>query len=423
MNKSEPSVSKILKFPRGFVWGASTASHQVEGNNNNNWSVWEQSDLRQNNLEKQGLLQKYGIENYVSGTSCSHYNLYKNDFKLAKELNHNATRISIEWSRIEPEEGVFDEKEIRHYKDVIKSIRENGMEPFVTIWHWTIPIWLDKKGGWKSSKISKYFERYTSKLVQTLGPDVNVWITLNEPEIFAGNSYLEGNWPPQEKNLISYLLVINNLISAHKLAYKAIKKSLPKSKIGLAKNNIYFEAYKNKLNNIVIKAFIDWWWNRFILDHTANYLDFIGLNHYFHNKINGWLGKNDNKITSDMGWELYPEGIYHVLLDLKRYNKPIYITENGLADAKDEKRTWYIHEILVNTHKAIKAGVNVKGYLHWSLMDNFEWDSGYWPQFGLIKVDQKTKSRSIRKSAKYYAEICKTNKIKDPNPKAMIFPL
>ncbi len=413
MRKSEPVDNRILKFPRGFVWGASTASHQVEGNNNNNWSLWEQSDYRLKDLENRGLIQKYGIENYISGTSCNHYNLYKNDFKLAKLLNHNATRISIEWSRIEPEEGVFDDKEIKHYKDVIKSIRENGMEPFITIWHWTIPVWLDKKGGWKSSRISKCFERYTSKLAQTLGPDIKFWITLNEPEIFSGNSYLEGIWPPQEKNLISYLLVLNNLIHAHRLAYKVIKKSFPKSKVGLAKNNIYFEAYKNKFKNKVIKTFIDWWWNKFILDNTANYLDFIGLNHYFHNKINDWLGKNDNIVTSDMGWELYPEGIYHALCDLKGYNKPVYITENGLADSRDEKRTWYIHKILVNVHKAIKSGVNVKGYLHWSLMDNFEWDSGYWPQFGLIEVDQKTKIRTIRKSAKYYAEICKTNRI-DP---------
>lgn len=403
--------NKTFKFPKGFLWGASTASHQVEGNNTNDWSEWEKSKKRIDDLISKGLVEKYGLDNYISGSACDHYNLFEADFKMAKQLNQNATRISIEWSRIEPEEGKFSDSELAHYTQVLDTISNNGMESFVTIWHWPLPLWLKQKGGWKNPETPKYFERYTQKLVETLGSKVRFWITLNEPEIYTGNSYLAGHWPPQEKNIFSYISVFHNLISAHKKAFVVIKKSIPTAKVGIAKNNIYFEAHKNRVWNRVIKFFIDWWWNYYFLDRINSYRDFIGLNHYFHNKIDGWFNKNENKYTSDFGWEIYPEAIFHCLIDLKKYKKPIYITENGLADAKDQKRAWFIKESLINVHKAITAGADVRGYLHWSLMDNFEWDSGFWPRFGLIEIDYKTKSRKIRNSAKYYSEICKTNEV------------
>ncbi len=404
---------KTYKFPKHFLWGASTASHQVEGNNINDWSEWEKSKPRLDDLQKRGLIEKYGLENYISGSSCEHYKRYESDFKLAKKLNHSATRISIEWSRIEPEEGKFDEKEINHYKNVVKSIRENGMEPFVTIWHWPIPLWMRDKGGWESSQMSKYFTRYAEKICSALKDDVKFWITLNEPEIYSGNSYQQGVWPPQKKNLLSYLMVFHNLINCHKKTYKILKKVNKKFRIGIAKNNSWFEAVNNNPWNRLLKFLVDWWWNFYFLDSIKNHQDFIGLNHYFHNRIDGWFNKNLNEYTSDMGWELLPNAIYHVLKELKRYKKPIYITENGLADTKDEKRTWFIKDTLVNVSKAIKEGVDVRGYLHWSLMDNFEWDSGYWPRFGLIEIDQKTKSRTVRNSAKFYAEICKNNEVSE----------
>lgn len=362
-------------------------------------------------MHSKGLIEEYGLENYVSGRAVDHYNRFQDDFKTAKELGHNATRFSIEWSRIEPEEGKFDEKEIEHYKKVITTLKELGIEPFVSIWHWPIPIWLCNKSGWQNNKISDYFARYAEKLVMTFGKDVQFWITLNEPEIYASNSYLAGVWPPQKKNLFTYLRVLHNLIKAHRKAYEAIKKVNPNAEIGIAKNNIYFEAYQNRLVNRVLKKFIDWWWNFYFLNWIKNHQDFIGLNHYFHNRINYGFNKNENKKVSDMGWELYPEAIYYVLKDLKRFNKPIYITENGLADAKDEKRGWFIFESLKNISKAIDEGVDVRGYLHWSLMDNFEWDKGFWPRFGLLEIDYKTLERKIRLSAKFYRDICVANGI------------
>ncbi len=254
-----------------------------------------------------------------------------------------------------------------------------------------------------------YFSRYVKKVVLSLKDDVKFWITLNEPEIYAGESYFRGIWPPQEKNFISYLVVIKNLIKAHKNAYHIIKEISPNAQIGIAKNNIYFEAYENKLVNRFLKKIIDWWWNFYFLNQISNYQDFIGLNHYFHDRINYGFNKNEYRIVSDLGSELYPEAIYYVLIDLKKYQKPIYITENGLADAKDEKREKFIKDHLVWIHKAIQEGIDVRGYFYWSLLDNFEWDKGFWPRFGLVEVDYKTMERKIRPSAYKYAKICKEN--------------
>lgn len=401
---------KKKKFPKGFFWGASTASHQVEGGNNNDWSKWEKSVKRREFLKSKGLVEKYGIENFISGKAAEHYNRFKEDFQIAKELGHNATRISIEWSRIEPKEGIFSKEGIEHYKEVIKTLKDLNIEPFVTLWHWPIPLWLEEKGGWESKNISNYFSKYAEIVVKEL-KDVKFWITLNEPEIYTTSSYLDGVWPPQKKNIFSSFKVLNNLIKSHKKAYEAIKKVNPNSKIGIAKNNIYFEAHENKLVNRILKKFVDWCWNFYILNRIAKQQDFIGLNHYFHNRIDYGFNKNENKKTSDMGWELYPEAIYHVLKDLKRYKKPIYITENGLADAKDKKRAWFIIESLRNVKKAIDEDIDVRGYLHWSLMDNFEWDSGFWPRFGLIEIDYNTQKRKVRDSAKIYRDICLKNSL------------
>lgn len=398
-------------FPKGFYWGAATASHQVEGGNHNDWSEWEKSEKRVEDLKSKGLVEKYGLDNFISGRGADHYNKYKEDFKLAKELGHNATRFSIEWSRIEPEEGKFNEKEIQHYKDVVKTLKGLGIEPFVTLWHWPIPLWMKDKGGWESSEMPKYFVRYVRKVVEALGKDVKFWITLNEPVVNSGMAYKEGVWPPQKRSVCKYLQVNRNLIRAHILAYKVIKSIDSKAKVGIAKNNAYYEEKGRCVVNKVIKLLVRYFGNDFWLKHIGKYQDFIGLNHYFHNQIYYGLNKNENKITNDLGWEIWPTSLYYCLKELKKYNKPVYITENGLADSKDEKRIWFIFEMLKGVHKAIEEGIDVRGYLHWSLMDNFEWAEGYWPRFGLIEIDYKTLERKPRKSAHFYRDICIQNGI------------
>lgn len=271
-------------------------------------------------------------------------------------------------------------------------------------------------GAFEKRKNIKYFIRFCEYIASSFKDEVAFWITLNEPEIYSSMSYFKGTWPPQIRSFISYYRVFRNLAKAHQEIYLSIRKINFEAQIGIAKNNIYFEAHLNKISNRILKKFIDWWWNFYFLNQIKNYQDFIGLNHYFHNRINNFkFIQNENKKTSDMGWELYPEAIYHVLKDLKKYNKPVYVMENGLADAKDENREWFIKETLKNIYKAIAEGVDVRGYFHWSLLDNFEWDKGFWPRFGLVEIDYKTLERKIRPSAYVYAKIAQNNAIENEN--------
>ena len=400
---------KIFKFPKDFLWGAATSAHQVEGSNHNDWTEWEKENAARLSKKNEG---KYPPENFISGRACDHYSRYEEDFDLAKKLGHNTHRFSIEWSRIEPEEGKFSELEIEHYRSVIRALRARGLEPFVTLWHWTMPTWFVEIGAFEKRANIEYFARFCQRIVKKFSGEVTFWITINEPEIYAGNSYLKGVWPPQNKNFISYIKVLTNLIKSHKNIYEIIKKYDSKAQIGITKNNIYFEAYQNKIGNRILKKFIDWWWNFYFLNRIKKYQDFIGLNHYFHNRIKNFkFNQNENKKISDMGWELYPESIYYVLRSLKRYNQPIYITENGLADAEDKNREWFIKESLKNIHKAISEGVDVRGYLYWSLLDNFEWDKGFWPRFGLVEINYRTLERRIRPSAWEYKKIIEANSI------------
>lgn len=412
--------NKTLQFPDGFLWGAGTSSHQVEGGQHNDWTEWEEKNADRlaaeaknywSGWQKEKFPEMFERKNYISGQAIDFYDRYQSDFDLVKELNHNAHRFSLEWSRIEPREGEFDQAVIDHYRKMVKNSQEKGIEPMVTIWHWPLPLWLRDQGGWANKNIIKYFSRYAEKVAAGI-PEVNLWLTLNEPEIYAMNGYLRGVWPPQKKCPLKYFKVLRNLARAHNLSFEKIKKIDPKKQIGIAKHNTYFEAYKNRIVNRVIKKIADWWWNEYFLNQIKNHQDFIGLNYYFHNLIDYGLNKNKNKQVADMGWEIYPEGIYHVLKDLKKYKKPIYITENGLADKADQQRQEFIIEHLRWIHKAIQAGVLVRGYFHWSMFDNFEWDKGFWPRFGLVEIDYKTQKRKIRPSARVYADICTRNQLK-----------
>ncbi|MDP3051945.1 MAG: glycoside hydrolase family 1 protein [bacterium] len=396
-----------LEFPKNFCWGAATSAHQVEGNNHNDWTEWEKANAKRLAEEAgkkkwpdyilnppAGGFNPFQEENYISGKACDHYNRFREDFDIAKKLGHNAHRFSIEWSRIEPEEGKFDEKEIEHYRQVILALTAQHIEPFVTLWHWTIPVWFRDIGGWLNKKSPEYFSRYVEKMVSAL-PDVKFWIILNEPCVYTSAGFLKGHWPPDERSIFKYFKVLRHLAEAHNKSYKVIKEINAQAQVGISKHNIYFE-------NI---PFANYFWNEYFLNKIKNHQDFIGLNYYFHARLFG----NKNEQVSDLGWEIYPEGIYHVLKELKKYNKPIYITENGLADARDEKRAKFIKGHLKWTHKAISEGVDVRGYFYWSLLDNFEWDKGFWPRFGLVEVDYKTMERKIRNSALEYKKICKEN--------------
>lgn len=383
----------------------------MEGGTENDWSAWEKQNAKRlaSAARKREwpdyILKNYPNplqeENYISGRAADHYHRYEEDFDCARRLGHNAHRFSIEWSRVEPQEGKFDEKEIGHYQNVVRALRARGLEPFVTLSHWTVPRWFRDKDGWLNKESPRYFERYVQKIVSAL-PDVRYWLTLNEPDVYSMNAYMRGLWPPQRKGLLSYWRASHRLIEAHLRAYKAIKNNNSGAQVGIAKDNVHFEAVGWNPWNLALKSFADYFWNHYFLNRIAHAQDFIGLNFYFHNRINWWFRKNENKSVSDMGWELYPESFYCVLMDLKRYGKPVYITENGLADADDSRRAEFIRAHIATMKRAMDDGADVRGYFHWSLIDNFEWDKGFWPRFGLIEVDYRTLARRVRPSALAY---------------------
>ncbi|MCD6178160.1 glycoside hydrolase family 1 protein [bacterium] len=382
-------MERILRFPQNFLWGCATSAYQVEGGiKNADWSKFKDA-----------------------GIACDHYHRYEQDFDLLEKLNQNAYRFSIEWSRIEAREAEFNEKEIQHYKRMLLSLRKRQIKAMVTLHHFTVPLWMAKKGGWENKKSIFYFSRFCKKIMYELGDLVDFWITINEPLIYAKASYLEGRWPPAKKNFLSFMKVIKNQIEAHKRVYFEFHQINKEVKVGLAKNNSFFEPFnpKSPLDKFS-SYFASYFGNNFFLDKIRNQLDFIGLNYYFHNRIKfPFYIRNENKIVSDLGWEIFPEGIYHVLKDLKRYKKTIFITENGVADANDILRKDFIKQHLYQIYRAIKDGANVGGYFHWSLMDNFEWEKGFEPRFGLIAIDYNTLERKPRPSAFYYANISKEN--------------
>lgn len=412
----------MLNFPKNFLWGSATSAHQVEGETHNDWSEWEKENavrLAKEAYKKFGHLGHWDRirpeaedpKNYLSGTACDHYHRYREDFDLAKSLHHNAHRFSIEWSRIEPEEGTFDEDAIKHYRDVLLALRERGLEPFVTLWHWTIPLWLAEQGGLESKEFPEYFRRYTQFVVSRLKNEVTFWITLNEPTSVIGAAYVSGVWPPQKKSYASAYRVFHSLAKAHNRAFHAIHEIDPEAKVGFANIMQSFVPYRKKslLDRLSVRV-ARFFTNEYMLRLTRDHHDFLTVQYYFHNRLN-FIRRDHNKDhpESDLGWEIYPEGLYHILRFLGKFKLPIYVTENGLADALDTKREHFIREHLRFVHKAIGEGIDVRGYFYWSLLDNFEWDKGYWPRFGLVAIDYKTQQRTVRKSALAYAQICERN--------------
>jgi beta-glucosidase len=403
-----------MPFPKDFFWGAATASHQVEGGQHNDWSEWEKQNAERLARESEKSFRwnpnwgKFRHEatdpaNYISGTACDHWNRYAEDFDILKDLGLNSYRFSIEWSRVEPEEGRFDETAIRHYQKMLAALRSRGIEPFVTLWHWTLPLWVANKGGIRAGDFPALFGRYTEKMVRTFGDTAQFWITLNEPDVNAAQAYFRGDWPPGKRGILNYFSASRSLIAAHKQSFAVIKKYSPRAQVGIAKHNIWFEAVDGTVRNRFLKKIADVTWNHWFLRKIADTQDFIGLNHYNHHRIDGWFSKNENKIQTDFGWEYYPESLYHALVELKPYGKPIYITENGIADASDELRKKFIPTALAAMERAITDGADVRGYFYWSLLDNFEWDKGYWLRFGLVAINRATQQRTIRESAQQYA--------------------
>ena len=424
-------MPEFLKFPQNFIWGTATSAHQVEGGNTNDWTEWEKENshrlARLAPKKFAGLVPSWdeikdqagSPENYISGVAADHYNRFKEDADLMKSLNIQAYRFSIEWARIQPKENEFDPKEIEHYREVIKALKDRGIEPFVTCLHRTLPLWVAEQGAWLNPKIVEDFKKYVSKLVGEFGSDVKYWMPINEIIMDAGAGYLGGLYPPQIKNPLKALRALNNFALAHNEAYKIIHHARQDSAVGIPHAAVYVEPYQNKIFSRFIAEILHYLGNTKILDKVKDHIDFIGIQYYSRGLIDLRLGKNwlprieqveVGLPKSDMGWEIYPEGIYQIVKKLyARYKKPIIVTENGIADAKDRLRVKYIKEHLYWIHKAISDGVDVRGYFYWAFLDNLEWDKGFWPKFGLVEVNRDTMERKVRPSAYAYAETIKNN--------------
>lgn len=367
----------------------------------NDWSEWEISAKRTRELRKQGK----SPASFVSGRAADFWNRYREDLDIAQLLGHSMFRMSVEWSRIEPREGEFDDAALEHYREIIRAIKMRGMEPMVTLWHFTNPIWFAKRRGFLAKDATRLFTRYAVRVVRAL-PEVTYWVTFNEATtVYAWMAYATGQWPPQKKSPFAFHRFRKGIQQAHEQAYRDIKAmGHSRCVVGVVENNRAVVGFgRPVVQPIANKCYSHWLWRN-------TKFDFIGLNYYTVRRLTGTA----SVVAEEMGWDVWPEGIYHVLKALKSFSVPIFITENGIADSTDKRRASFIQDHIGWVARAMEEGVDVRGYLYWSLTDNFEWDKGFAPRFGLVGVDYETQTRTIRPSAHAYAKIIREHAVDLP---------
>jgi len=438
----------VLRFPSDFHWGTATSAHQCEGQlTNNDWAAWEKIP---------GSI----ADGSDSSRTCQWWEgRYEEDFDLAQSMGQNALRLSVEWSRIEPDEGRWDGDAIARYRDILTALLARGLEPMVTLFHFTTPLWLAGRGGWENEAAAPYFVRFVSKVVEALGDLVDLWCTINEPNVYAVQSYLVGIWPPQRHSILAAGRVLRHQLLAHAYAYRTIHRLQPAARVGLAQHLRVFDPsrpdsrldrwtarlHDRFFNEIVLSAPEDGvlrfpiGWNK-LVPEAVDSQDFIGLNYYCRDMVRFDITKPRSFFArrfpapgaefSMEGWgEIYPEGLYRLLQRLGRYGKPLYVTEVGVPDNDDSKRPRMILTHLAAMHRALEEGVRVKGLYFWSLVDNFEWADGFSARFGLVRLDSATGRRTVKRSGRLYGEICRMGVITDdmveryaPEVKEGIFP-
>lgn len=422
-------VKARYTFPQGFLWGCATSSHQVEGQNRlNDWWQWE---------SQEGHI----LEGHRSGRACDWWDgRWKDDLDRAAADGQNAHRLSIEWSRIEPAQALWDEGAIESYRQILIGMRERGLQPMVTLHHFTNPQWVMRHGGWTQSDIVAWFERYTRKIVAALCDLVDLWVTINEPNVYAFSAYFEGSFPPGGVNLRQVPSVLKHLLQAHARAYHAIHALQPEAQVGLAhhyrgfiprnpkslwdrwaarlRHDAFNQVFPRGASNGELRILT----SRQQVPEAANTQDFFGLNYYTVERcrFNPIRPKSLFEIgeplpESDISPGGYianePDGLWSALEWAHQYDLPIYITENGVEDDQDEFRRRYLALHLKKVWLAANFNWQVKGYFHWSLVDNFEWERGWTQRFGLWALDERTQKRTRRPSSQMYARICETNSL------------
>ncbi len=414
-----PTHTPVLKFPKHFLWGVSTAAHQVEGGNHNQWSVWELENAKalaiQSTYQFEDLaswphnkVAAKSPHNYVSGGVTNHYRLYESDFDLARKMHMNAFRFSVEWSRVQPEEDAWSSEAIEHYKQYIVALKKHGLEPVMTLLHFTLPVWFAEKGGFEHRANIKYFTTFVGRLLDEIGGGVRYVITMNEPDVYVRQSYLNADWPPQKHKTLLAWRVYRHLAVAHNRAAAIIHAKNRRYKVSVTKNSVYVYPGDDAWLTRTFAHILQFVQDDYFLRKVVNTCDFLGVNYYQDARVYGYRVHNPDVRLNDVGWDMQPQNIEYVLKRLhERYTLPILITGNGLADANDEHRQWWLTQTILAMQRAMDGGVALLGYLHRSLTDNFEWDKGYWPRFGLFAIDYKTGVRTPRPSALWYGRMLK----------------
>ena len=430
-------------FPKDFLWGAATASAQIEGG----WdcggrtpSIWDVAPAGKVHNDE------------TCHTACDHYHRWREDVALMKELGLKSYRFSVSWSRIIPQEGMVNEEGLKFYSDLVDALLEAGIEPLVTLYHWDLPLWMHKKGGWKTLAIREAFLEYASAVVDRLSDRVQYWITFNEPQCFLMNGYMQGVHAPFQRDYLCFPKISRNFMLTNAAAVRLIRERAKKApKIGIsfaAGAFIPAEETESSIETARHKSFFKgmgtmnnrWWMDPILLgkpvvaygiyrsrkrdmkDIQVDF-DFIGINNYAAFNYSDWGGDKNidtsNLPKNSLGWVIDGRSIYWTVRFLhERYKLPIMITENGMSNldavneqgkVADDIRIGYIDEYLQNLKRAILEGIPVLGYQHWSLMDNFEWAEGYDPRFGLIHVDFGTGKRTIKESGYHYKSIIESN--------------
>lgn len=425
-----------MKLPENFLIGAATAAHQVEGNNIHS-DLWAMEHMKHTSFIEPSL------------DAVDHYNRYEKDIKLMADAGLNAYRFSIEWARIEPEEGHFDSEAVDHYKAVIACCKKYGIEPFVTLHHFSSPKWLISKGGWEASTTPEDFAHYVRFIIGELGSELHYICTINEANMgiqvaaiaerykrqmmaqmqaaqSCGNSadgsvqvginlqkMMEGQKAAAAENLEVFgVEKVENftsmrtregdllILKAHELAKKEIKALYPDIKVGLTLSLHDIQPQEDGMERAKKE-----WDEEFM--HYLPYIkddDFLGVQNYTRSLIgaDGQLPNPDGAELTQMNYEFYPEALEHVLRKVaKDFHGDLYVTENGIATADDTRRVAFIDTALKGIVSCINDGLPVKSYFHWSLLDNFEWQKGYSMTFGLIAVDRSTQTRHPKESLSF----------------------
>lgn len=394
-----------LTFPPSFLFGTATSATQVEGGCQTlDW--W--SFAREPGRIAHGD---------TPDVACDHWNRFQDDVGLQTALGLEVHRFSVEWGRLEPRDGTFDDDVLHRYREEVRALRHAGIEPMVTLHHFTFPSWLAERGGVLAPEFPARFAALAGRVGRALASDVRLWVTVNEPNVLLAQGFLLGAWPPAKRAPHLVPSAILALRRAHVAAYRALHDTVKGAQVGLAHALRVMTPGPSLADRAVARG-LDLAFNGLFLDLPQDYL---GVNYYSRDVVRfaptrpGELfasrGVAAGAPVSDLGWEIYPEGLGVLLRRLAPRRKPIWITENGIADARDRLRGGFLLDHLREIALALREGVDVRGYCHWSLMDNFEWAEGYGPRFGLYAVDYATQARTLRASGALYRRIARERRL------------